>query len=120
MRLRGSSVRGLPVLVDADEFGRALRNLVTNAIRHTPSEGMVEVQGDLHRGMACVSVVDACGGIPPEALPRVFDVAFRGGDGPHARPGQQRRASGSASPAASWRRTRARSPCRTSPGAASS
>ena len=77
VRLRGSSVRGLPVLVDADEFGRALRNLVTNAIRHTPSEGMVEVQGDLHRGMACVSVVNACGGIPPEALPRVFDVAFR-------------------------------------------
>ena len=91
VRLRGSSVRGLPVLVDADEFGRALRNLVTNAIRHTPSEGMVEVQGDLHRGMACVSVVDACGGIPPEALPRVFDVAFRGGDGPHPGPGQQRR-----------------------------
>jgi signal transduction histidine kinase len=77
VRLRGSSVRGLPVLVDADEFGRALRNLVTNAIRHTPSEGMVDVQGDLYRGMACVSVVDACGGIPPEALPRVFDVAFR-------------------------------------------
>ena len=77
VRLRGSSVRGLPVLVDADEFGRALRNLVTNAIRHTPSEGLVEVQGDVHRGMACVSVVDACGGIPEEALPRVFDVAFR-------------------------------------------
>jgi signal transduction histidine kinase len=78
VRLRGSSVRGLPVLVDADEFGRALRNLVTNAIRHTPSEGLVEVQGDVHRGMACVSVVDACGGIPADALPRVFDVAFRG------------------------------------------
>jgi signal transduction histidine kinase len=77
VRLRGSSVRGLPVLVDADEFGRALRNLVTNAIRHTPSEGLVEVQGDVHRGMACVSVVDACGGIPADALPRVFDVAFR-------------------------------------------
>jgi hypothetical protein len=28
--------------------------------------------------MACVSVSDACGGIPPEDLPRVFDVAFRG------------------------------------------
>ena len=77
VRLRGSSVRGLPVLVDANEFGRALRNLVTNAIRHTPSDGLVEVQGDVHRGMACVSVVDACGGIPEEALPRVFDVAFR-------------------------------------------
>ena len=117
VRLRGSSVRGLPVLVDADEFGRALRNLVTNAIRHTPSEGMVEVQGDLHRGMACVSVVDACGGIPPEALPRVFDVAFRAETartpGRTTTPG-----SGSASPAASSKPTRGRSRCRTSRGAA--
>jgi len=28
--------------------------------------------------MAVVSVSDACGGIPAEHLPRVFDVAFRG------------------------------------------
>ena len=67
----------MPVFIDTAEMGRALRNLVTNAIRHTPSDGLVEVQGDVHRGMACVSVVDACGGIPEEALPRVFDVAFR-------------------------------------------
>src|SRR6202035_3714433 len=58
--------------------GRALRNLVTNAIRHTPSEGIVQVQGEVERGMARVSVADACGGIAPDALPRVFDVAFRG------------------------------------------
>jgi signal transduction histidine kinase len=78
VQLQGSAVRGLPVLVDADEFGRALRNLVTNAIRHTPSEGIVQVQGEVERGMARVSVADACGGIAPDALPRVFDVAFRG------------------------------------------
>jgi signal transduction histidine kinase len=78
VRLRGSSVRKLAVLVDADEFGRALRNLVTNAIRHTPYEGVVEVQGNIHQDMACVSVVDTCGGIPEDALPRVFDVGFRG------------------------------------------
>jgi signal transduction histidine kinase len=77
VRLHGSSVRGLPVLVDADEFGRALRNLVTNAIRHTPSDGLVEISGGVQRDMACVSVVDTCGGIPPDALPRVFDVGFR-------------------------------------------
>ncbi len=105
VRLRGSSARALPVLVDADEFGRALRNLVTNAIRHTPSEGMVEVQGDLHRGMACVSVVDACGGIPPEALPRVFDVGFRA-ETARTPARTTTPASGSASPAASWKRTR--------------
>jgi len=35
---------------------------------------LAEVQG----GLACVTVSDACGGIPPDDLPRVFDVAFRG------------------------------------------
>jgi signal transduction histidine kinase len=78
VRLAGSAVRGMPIYVDAAEFGRALRNLVINAIRHTPSDGTVEVMGDVQEGMARFSVADACGGIPPEDLPRVFDVAFRG------------------------------------------
>jgi signal transduction histidine kinase len=78
VRLTGAAVRGMPVFVDSAEMGRALRNLVTNAIRHTPSDGVVDVLAELQGGMACVSVSDACGGIPPEDLPRVFDVAFRG------------------------------------------
>src|SRR5204862_5839832 len=78
VRLTGAAVRGMPVYVDAAEMSRALRNLVTNAIRHTPPDGEVEVLAEVQSGMACVSVSDACGGIPPEDLPRVFDVAFRG------------------------------------------
>ena len=78
VRLTGAAVRGMPVYVDAAEMGRALRNLVTNAIRHTPPDGDVEVLAEVQSGMACVSVSDACGGIPPGDLPRVFDVAFRG------------------------------------------
>ena len=78
VRLAGSAVRGMPIYVDAAEFGRALRNLVINAVRHTPSDGTVEVLGDVQQGMARFSVADACGGIPPQDLPRVFDVAFRG------------------------------------------
>ena len=78
VRLSGAAVRGMPVLVDTAEMGRALRNLVTNAIRHTPSDGGVDVLAEVQSGMACVSVSDACGGIPPGDLPRVFDVAFRG------------------------------------------
>jgi signal transduction histidine kinase len=78
IRLSGSAVRGMPVFIDPAEMGRAVRNLVINAIRHTPPEGMVEVVGEIVSGKACVSVTDACGGIPPEDLPRVFDVAFRG------------------------------------------
>ncbi len=78
VRLTGAAVRGMPVFVDSAEMGRALRNLVTNAIRHTPADGGVDVLAEVQSGMACVSVSDACGGIPPGDLPRVFDVAFRG------------------------------------------
>src|SRR6202012_868474 len=52
VRLAGSAVRGMPIYVDAAEFGRALRNLVTNAVRHTPSDGTVEIQGDVREGTA--------------------------------------------------------------------
>ena len=36
IRLTGSAVRGMPVLIDTAEMGRAVRNLVTNAISHAP------------------------------------------------------------------------------------
>jgi signal transduction histidine kinase len=78
IRITGSAVRGMPVLIDSAEFGRAVRNLLINAIRHTPPDGTIEVLGEIQSGMACVSVADECGGIPPADLPRVFDVAFRG------------------------------------------
>ena len=78
VRLSGAAVRGMPVYVDAAEIGRAFRNLVTNAIRHTPSDGTVHVLAEVQNGMAAICVSDACGGIPLEDLPRGFDVAFRG------------------------------------------
>ena len=77
VRLTGAAVRGMPVFVDSAEMGRALRNLVTNAIRHTPPEGGVGVLAEVQGGMACVSVSDAAAGSAGD-LPRVFDVAFRG------------------------------------------
>jgi signal transduction histidine kinase len=55
-----------------------LRNLLSNAIRHTPADGVVSVQVGTDDRSAFVEVVDGCGGIPPDDLPRVFDVAFRG------------------------------------------
>jgi signal transduction histidine kinase len=78
VRLSGLADEILPVEADAAELGRALRNLVVNAIRHTPEDGGVEVVAGIDQGMACVTVSDACGGIPEQDLPRLFDVAFRG------------------------------------------
>jgi signal transduction histidine kinase len=78
VRLTGAAASGMAVLIDPAEFGRAVRNLVTNAIRHTPPDGTIQVIGEIRSGVACVCVADECGGIPPGDLPRVFDVAFRG------------------------------------------
>jgi signal transduction histidine kinase len=60
------------------EVARALRNLLENAIRHTPADGTVRVEAGVDDGHAYVAVADACGGIPEPDLERVFDVAFRG------------------------------------------
>lgn len=69
-----------PVLVGGDPelLGRAVANLLANAIRHTPSGGAVSVSVAETGGLARVSVADACGGIPDDVLPRVFDAGFRG------------------------------------------
>jgi signal transduction histidine kinase len=64
--------------VSASEVLRALRNILENAIRHTPSDGTVTVEAGRDDAGAFVSVVDTGGGIPEKDLPRVFEVAFRG------------------------------------------
>ncbi|GAA3143547.1 sensor histidine kinase [Nonomuraea roseoviolacea] len=76
--LTAEAAEPVPVEADATALGRALGNLVVNAIRHTPSDRAVVLRAGVEAGMACLSVSDCCGGIPEEDLSRVFDVAFRG------------------------------------------
>lgn len=60
------------------ELGRVVRNLLTNAVRHTPPDGTVRLAAGADGDGAWLAVQDACGGIPASDLPRVFEVAFRG------------------------------------------
>jgi signal transduction histidine kinase len=57
---------------------RVVRNLLGNAIRHTPANGVVTVTAGHEEGDVWLSVQDSCGGIPADDLPHVFDAAFRG------------------------------------------
>lgn len=70
-----------PALVrgSVPELGRVMSNLLSNAVRHTPPGGEVRIWSHLEGGQVVVRVVDGCGGIPDEDLPRLFEVAFRGG-----------------------------------------
>jgi signal transduction histidine kinase len=78
VRLGGYAEPGVAIRADPRELGRMLGNLVTNAIRHTPSDGAVEVTGRARGAHIELSVSDGCGGIPEDDLPRVFDLAWRG------------------------------------------
>jgi signal transduction histidine kinase len=69
---------GPDVAGSAPELGRVVRNLLDNAIRHTPPGGAVAVAVRAGEGGAEVAVSDGCGGIPTDDLDRVFDLAYRG------------------------------------------
>lgn len=68
------------VLVTADPAGlsRVVSNLLMNAIRHTPPDGVVEVRGRAVPDGVELSVTDACGGLRDDELGRVFDVGWQG------------------------------------------
>jgi len=78
VRIAGRASGAVRVHADERELHRALGNLVVNAIRHTPTDGIVEVAVSGDATDAVVTVTDGCGGIPEADLGRVFDVAWRG------------------------------------------
>lgn len=78
VRLTGEAASTLLIGADARELSRALANLVTNAIRHTPGGGCVRVAAMAEAGDVLMTVADGCGGIPEADLASVFDMAWRG------------------------------------------
>ena len=78
VQLTGHAAGSLLIRADARELSRALVNLVTNAIRHTPENGRVLVMATAEAGGVLMTVADSCGGIPDADLPLVFDTAWRG------------------------------------------
>jgi signal transduction histidine kinase len=63
--------------VAPDKLERVLLNLLTNALRHTPSDGSVAVYLERQAGDVLVRVEDTGSGLPPEALGRMFERFWR-------------------------------------------
>jgi two-component system heavy metal sensor histidine kinase CusS len=68
-----------PVIAQLDRtlLQRAVGNLVSNALAHTPSGKSVVLGTSVEPAAVRIEVSDAGLGIPPEALSRVFDRFFR-------------------------------------------
>ena len=63
---------------DAQLLERMLENLLENALRHTPPNGIVELRWRAEPGRLCFSVADSGAGIAPDDLPRIFQPMYRG------------------------------------------
>jgi histidine kinase len=70
-------VEQLPITADPDRVAQILINLIGNAIRYTPEEGCITVEVGAEAGFALVAVRDQGIGIPPEALPYLFERFYR-------------------------------------------
>ena len=67
-----------PVSMDTQAIGRVFNNLISNALRHTPSGGQVRVHARRTGLGVEVTVRDTGEGIRAEDLPRVFERFYRG------------------------------------------
>jgi two-component system, OmpR family, heavy metal sensor histidine kinase CusS len=74
-----TSIGDGPVIAELDRtlLQRAVGNLVSNALAHTPPGGAVVLATHADFSTIRINVSDTGVGIPPDALPRVFDRFFR-------------------------------------------
>jgi signal transduction histidine kinase len=78
LTLRVDVPADLPLVdVDPERIGQVLRNLLSNAILHTPAGGEIDIVARAGGKWVTVAVKDTGEGIPPEHLPFVFDRFYR-------------------------------------------
>jgi len=66
-----------PVNIDYHRISQVMRNLLANAIAHTPAGGKIHVTVNLQDSKVRVSVKDTGEGIPPGDLPNMFERFYR-------------------------------------------
>ncbi|HSJ93619.1 MAG TPA: HAMP domain-containing sensor histidine kinase [Gaiellaceae bacterium] len=79
-RIRLSTRIGAPATARCapEKVERVLFNLLTNALRHTPSDGAVAVSLDAANGTVRIAVEDTGDGLTPDAAQRMFERFWRG------------------------------------------
>ncbi len=65
-----------PVFLDADltRLSQVFGNLLSNSVKYTERGGSIWLSAERQGGDAVIVVRDTGSGIPPEALPRIFDM----------------------------------------------
>ena len=77
IRLERHAPEDLELDADLQRLEQALQNVASNALRHTPDGGSVELRGEAVDGHVRITIRDSGPGIPPEHLPHVFDRFYK-------------------------------------------
>ncbi|HJQ73164.1 MAG TPA: HAMP domain-containing sensor histidine kinase [Actinomycetota bacterium] len=72
-----ADVRGTEATVCSPHVSRVLQNLLVNAVRHTPADGTIHVEGRRDPDSLRLVVHDTGEGIAETDLPHIFDPFFR-------------------------------------------
>ncbi|WP_413458489.1 heavy metal sensor histidine kinase [Herbaspirillum huttiense] len=72
------AVAGSGILhADVTLLRRAVGNLVANAIRYTPPQGVISLEATVVAGATLIGVANPGPGIPPDQIERIFDRFYR-------------------------------------------
>ena len=78
IRLEDECAEAPRIEADPERLQRVLRNLLDNALRYTPSEGVIQVRASVQADCVQLSVDDSGPGVPPAEMERIFERFYRG------------------------------------------
>ena len=72
-----TEVENIQCWFDGRQLRKVFSNLLSNAFKHTPEKGKVELQIEAKETVIEIKVIDTGEGIPEEALPYIFDRFYQ-------------------------------------------
>lgn len=77
LKLQNEVQEHLHVSMESDDMDCVLKNLLDNAIKYTPEEGIVSISASAGKGTVSITVSDSGIGIDKDDLPKIFDRFWR-------------------------------------------
>lgn len=70
-----------PIIVgDEERLGQVFSNLISNAIKYSPTGGEIRINGQVRADQVIICVTDQGSGVAPEDIPHIFDRFYRSQD----------------------------------------